>query len=182
MLHQYFDARSGRPLTEEEALKNGILQDGVVRRVRMQDAKMLTFLDAASHRPGFRGSNDGDTFGDYLLRDGRRSAYNDYTRNLEAAYKTKPVTKLGDDEEEQDDDADDVVCLQCAGTGEVGNRTCPACGGEGSLSAEDAASYRAKQNNDRRTVDQMMRDHQRTMASEYDAYEKRISQAWKAGK
>jgi hypothetical protein len=56
MLQQYFDARTGRPLSEEEALKDGILRDGAVKKVRMvaRDSKMPSFFDAALHRPGFR--------------------------------------------------------------------------------------------------------------------------------
>jgi hypothetical protein len=104
MLQQYFDARTGRPLTEKEALKNGILRDNVVQRVRMvaRDSKMPSFIgaDFVNNRPGYRGS-----FSDWL-GDARREAYAAHRDYLENAWRN-PTTKLADATDKDAAAADD---------------------------------------------------------------------------
>ena len=155
MLQQYFDRATGRQLTAAEALIDGILRDGVVQRVRMsaRDSRMPHFTND-DFRLNRPGFRSGNdgTLDDYLMRDGVCSAYLDYENSLINAYK-KPFRA--------DAAADD---------------------GEGSLSAEDAATYRAKQDGDKRSLAQQVRDHQHAMQSVYNSYAEELSQAWKSGR
>jgi len=99
---QYFD-RSGRQLSEEEALGPGrILKDGIIARTR------LTMRDGAMHRPGFRRSRSDVLFGDQLASDAKREANEAHRHYLENAWRN-PITKLADATEDEDDAADAMV-------------------------------------------------------------------------
>jgi hypothetical protein len=179
---QYFDSRTGRRLRRDEACDaRGVLRDGCILRTPMTardgmpQVPRFTDTDLSLNRPGFR-TAPGTPLADTLARDARHEAYCDYDTALTNAWR-KPSGKFADAAGDDDED-DDVVCLQCAGTGEVNNRACPACNGEGYLSAEDAASYSAKQN-DKRSVAQQMQDHKLRMASIYDAVNRDLEQEWR---
>jgi hypothetical protein len=92
---QYF-TRDGRQLDESEALKDGILKDGIVARTR------LLMRDGVQHRPGF--ASGGTAFSDFAGRDAKREANEAYEDALVNAWRN-PTTKLaelahaaGDDE------------------------------------------------------------------------------------
>jgi hypothetical protein len=175
---QYF-THDGRLLSEREALdERGIMRDGVICRTR------LTMRDGVQHRPGF--ASTGTTFNDWVGRDAKREAYNDYIRDLESAYKTKPARAdaAGDDLEEDDDD--EIPCPQCEGSGEVGRGVvCPRCYGEGFLPGDDAMTQSAtrseRENADKRTVAQKMRDHKANMERIYQDHARSLSEAWRKG-
>jgi hypothetical protein len=122
-----------------------------------RDMPRFTDADYALHRPGYRGSDHGtsSSFGDYLLRDERPSAYLDYIHDLETAYLRPRTDAAGDDLE---DDAAEVA-----------------------VSGDNAMIHGAIRNddNDKRSIGQRMRDHQRHMQSVYNSYAEEISQAWK---
>jgi hypothetical protein len=191
MQPQYF-ARDGRQLTEEEALKNGILRDGVIKRVRMNDGRVpavprFSDADFQLNRPGFRTASS-DLLGDHRARDDRREAYRDYENSLLNAYK-KPARATDAAVEEDDGNDDEVACARCQGTGEVGNGiTCPVCAGEGSLPGDDAMRHSATRSErenstdrrtDRRTVQQKMRDHKANMDRIYQDHARELEQAWR---
>jgi hypothetical protein len=65
---------------------------------------------------------------------------------------------------------------------ESGEDDCPACGGAGTVDADaqsramDAAS---RCGGDSRSVDQVVRDHQATMARIYADHDRKLNEAWR---
>jgi hypothetical protein len=155
---QYFDSRSGRQLSEDEALDhNGVIKSGVILRTPMSardaglprftnDAGPLRLVDGygnadplALRRAGFRQLVGGDSFD---LRDAKRAAYQDYIDRMSRVWRA-------DAAEEEDDD--DVL---------------------------DAATTKHNEN-DRRSVADIARDRRRNMDRLYAEYEREQSNAWR---
>jgi hypothetical protein len=184
---QYFD-RSGRQLDEHEALEDGVLKSGVVMRTRMmaRDSKMPRFTneDYALHRPGFR-SNSNDTPLDFALtRDAKIDAYAAHRDYLENSW--RHPAKLGDAAGDDDDTDAQVPCAECYGRGENDGVECFRCGGDGYINVATAMSHNSRRNerennNDRRTVQQKMRDHKANMDRIYSDYSRELSEAWRKG-
>jgi hypothetical protein len=164
---QYF-SRDGRLLSEREALdERGILRDGVICRTR------LTMRDGVQHHPGFASS--GTTFNDWVGRDAKRESYRDYDTALTNAWR-KPSGKLADAAApEEEDDTDQIPCPECDGSGEIdGGVECTRCGGEGSIPAMIRAT-----SNDKRSIDQIARDHARHMDQIYQNHARSLSEPWR---
>jgi hypothetical protein len=173
MQPQYF-SRDGRLLSKDEALgPGGYIRDGVICRVALRDGASRIFDDHL-HRPGFR-SNNGSSFGDYLARDDRRESYRDYEESLVNSWR-KPARAAADAEVEEDDaDDDEIACPQCESTGEVGRGVeCPRCYGSGSVPALVASNE-----NDKRTVQQKMRDHKVNMDRIYQDHAAALENEWR---
>ena len=98
---QYFDRRTGRELSATEALRDGVLRDGVSLRVHMNardsarafwDAHRdsLLVIDARAiggtegNKPGFR------VFDSDVGRADREAAYREHEEFLRDAWKSKP--------------------------------------------------------------------------------------------
>jgi hypothetical protein len=154
-------------------------------------------------RPGFRQLRSDDQLGDQLTRDSKREAYRDYQDRMSNAWRTPG--KHADNAEENDDD--EIPCPLCEGTGELdGGVECPRCHGDGFL-ANDYGAYPysaaaegqsctingrpghlrkqgggftcVPDKGDRRTVDQMMRDHKAHMDKVYADYAHETANAWR---
>jgi hypothetical protein len=189
--HKYFD-RSGRELTEREALHDGqYLKNGVSLRVHMnatdsarsfwdahRDSLVVTDADATAssgNRPGWRIA-DSD-FG----RAARDAAYADYERRLTSSYKLR----------------DEGECPDCEGTGTgIGGEDCERCEGSGELPDDGDDNNNGNGDKpqgkkarpvtaDRHTVNDVhavSAAHQRAMDALYRQISADVSQQWRRGK
>jgi hypothetical protein len=77
-------------------------------------------------------------------------------------------------------------CPECDGRGVVHGKYCQGCGGDGWVDDKDDDDNGKRQQldpaSDRRTVDQMARDHSVAMEQVYAARNREISDAWREGK
>jgi hypothetical protein len=192
---QYFDRRTGRELSEREALRDGVLRDGVSLRVRMhatdsartfwdanRDSLVVTDADATAssgNRPGWRLADT--DFG----RAARDAAYKDYEAHTTSAWKSKAQRDA------------DTVCPDCNGDGDIDGEDCERCDGSGELDDDDDNGDNGKRlplgEDDRRTVTvdamsavndvhAMSAAHQQNMQRLYDAEARALSEKWKQGK
>ena len=174
--HTY--TRGGRPISEADALDNGVLRDGVSMHVaaRFRDSEMTgdaraQFTDGSNdptqaNRPGWR-LRIGDQ------RQAQHDAYAAYERDLTNRWR-------GGDNTQQ-------VCPECDGSKFQSNgNTCETCGDLGYLGStnaiveqQDAGVISKVPSFDTRSLDEIMRSHRERMTQLYDQHDRELSEAWR---
>jgi hypothetical protein len=204
---RYFDA-TGRECSPTEALRAGVLRDGFSLRTSLRDSShgARSFWDAhrdellvvdarriggsEGNKPGYR------VFDDDRGRQDIADARAAYIFDLENAWRTPPRdAAFGSLDAKGKEDPLPVTgrsrCPECDGRGVVHGKYCQGCGGDGWVDDDDDEAdddmpqgelEQMTSATDRRTIDQMSRDHSVAMQRIYDARNREISEAWREGK
>ena len=166
MKHRYY--RDGREISADQALRNGMIRDGVSVKVMVRDHKPPSWADAkfddggdptSGNRPGWRIP---------LHDDKRRAVVADAYATYEAQLRNR--WKCGDKQN---------VCQDCSGSG-IGNDggACDSCGGEGVID-DDYVDTMPTPHTPRVTD---AAQHREVMSKLYQDYDRSLGQAWRQGK
>jgi hypothetical protein len=172
---KYFDATTGKEVSELEATDRGVLRDGyghvVHMRFRDSASNRQQFTDGVgditSNRPGWRVPT---TVSDRRSSSLRDAAYKSYETRMSAAHRIN----LNDTQ---------VPCLDCKGDGDVDGEECATCSGCGVVSESKSSRKTFGSGNetavDHMTLDERVRTHQARMSKLYAAGDAELSQMWR---
>jgi hypothetical protein len=179
---RFYRNADGVELSEDEALSNGVLRDGVVLSVPTTIRDSITRQRAAAKRAvrvtdafgGEAGRRPGFAFAvkDQAASDAKREAYQNYETR---------VTNQWRDQGENDDDVDEFF----ANKGDFGEGG--ACTVKGPEYPDDFGSPGHIHNRvcvperDGVSLADAMRDHRKRMDSVYRQHDERLSNAWREG-
>jgi hypothetical protein len=203
---QYFDTRTGRELSEDEALIGGTIRDGVTMRTRMmaRDARQY-FTDARSFWDANRDALDvrgiGGTEGcrpGWRILDApiNRQAIADaraaYLFDLENAWRNPP-TGFGEQGMRGAKEGD--PCTENGFSGTLrrdadGQLHCDITRSDQRMDSEweeeeeddDGNDYAEARRADSRSIERIAQDHRRNMQRIYDAHARELENAWRANK
>jgi hypothetical protein len=156
--------KDGKKIRVATTFMDAAIRKDVAHFGRVTDA---TGSDTGLHQPGFR-------LNSRVSAADRNKIYQQYDQQKQNEWRGHRVDKGHADEDE-----DERLCPKCGGSGlaENGVDDCPICSGTGAVPADYDEEELATA--DRRTVDQMVRDHRQRMSSEYARYDQSLRESWR---
>jgi hypothetical protein len=162
--------KDGKRIRVATTFMDGAIRKQVAHFGRVTDA---TGSDMGLHQPGFR-------LNSRVSAADRNKIYDRYDQQKQNEWRT-PLRCVPDrlDGGHVDENEEERLCPRCGGSGlaENGSDDCPACEGSGAVPIDHDEQELGT--SDRRSVDQMVRDHRQRMSSEYARYDQSLRESWR---